>query len=498
MALRRLALFAVWCSAVAALAEPSSAPSRLWLTAGGAGRAYQQTFDGRQANTGGVSPTTLHLSAAHFFLPNLGVNLESRGELFFARPVDAAGQPSGGGLSQPAFDVSVAAAGRLLPARWLSLELQLGWGLGARSAVDLSGPKTVGALFTAPSVGLAVGLTPVRAVSGQVYARVEPLLLGLGTPSGFSGATVVAGVQASLGALRLGDVQLGVAATVEYAGATGRAPGIDVTQHALRFGLGVSLLRWVEEPPAPKPVMPPLKGRVVSAKGDAVAGALVRLDGQLGATTDGNGAFSFAGVPRGKHRLVASFEGRKAPEVEVVAPASTVVVLRLDPPAGPGRLSGVVRGGEQPLAGAEVLAVEAKLSAKTDAEGRYQLAQVGPGPVTVQVQAEGFTAAEEVVQLAPGGEAVLDVTLTPRSATARATLRGLVRSKAGATLKATVRVVELKLKLAVKDDGRFVAEVPSGKYTLIIEARGFVTQTKTVEVSGGDQAIFHTELEPLR
>jgi hypothetical protein len=65
-------------------------------------------------------------------------------------------------------------------------------------------------------------------------------------------------------------------------------------------------------------------------------------------------------------------------------------------------------------------------------------------------------------------------------------------------VKATVRVVELKVKLAVKADGRFTADVPSGKYTLVIEAKGYVTQTKTVVVSGGDQAIFHTELERSR
>jgi hypothetical protein len=58
--------------------------------------------------------------------------------------------------------------------------------------------------------------------------------------------------------------------------------------------------------------------------------------------------------------------------------------------------------------------------------------------------------------------------------------------------------VELKLKLEVKADGRFSAEVPSGKYTLIIQSPGFVTQTHVVEVSGGDQAIFHAELERLR
>ena len=93
---------------------------------------------------------------------------------------------------------------------------------------------------------------------------------------------------------------------------------------------------------------------------------------------------------------------------------------------------------------------------------------------------------------------MLDFLLVAKATEVRATLRGLIRAKSGEMVKATVRVVELKLKLEVKADGRFSAEVPSGKYTLVIEARGFVTQTKTVEVSGGDQAIFHAELEPAR
>jgi hypothetical protein len=118
--------------------------------------------------------------------------------------------------------------------------------------------------------------------------------------------------------------------------------------------------------------------------------------------------------------------------------------------------------------------------------------------VTVQVRAEGFTGADEVAQVPPGGAAQVDFTLTPKTVAVRATLRGLIRTKSGEAVKATVRVVELKLKLQVKADGRFSAEVPSGRYTLVIEARGFVTQTKSVEVSGGDQAIFHAELERLR
>ena len=74
----------------------------------------------------------------------------------------------------------------------------------------------------------------------------------------------------------------------------------------------------------------------------------------------------------------------------------------------------------------------------------------------------------------------------------------VISSAAGPVAKATVRVVELKLKQAVKADGRFEVEVPGGKYTLVIEAPKHVTQTKQVEVADGDQAIFQIELEKLR
>ena len=474
---------------------PPPAPTRLWITGGVAGRQYQQELVAQPpVNLTGFSPTTLHLSGAHFF-NRFGVDVEGRGELFFAKQTVPA---TGLSVPLPAFDLSAAAAVRFVPLSWLTFEGQVGWAVGERSVITQDGALgTAHLFFTGPSLGLVAGLAPTRAVSGQLYVRAVPVVFGLGTPTNFRLLSLSVGAQASLGALHLGDAQLGVAVSVEYA-ATGMVTNASwANQNALRLGVGLSVQQWMEEPPPPKPALPSLKGRVLSSTDQPVEGAVVVLDDTERTRSDASGAFTFAGVARGKHRVSASKEGASPVSLEVTTPSSAVV-LTLGAPTGPGRVAGVVRAGATVLAGAEVLAVETQQRAKSGADGTYLLPRVGPGPVTVQVKAEGFTSAEEVVQVAPGGEAAVDFTLTPSTVAVRATLRGLIRDTSGEPVKATVRVVELKLKLQVKADGRFTADVPSGKYTLVIEARGFVAQTKTVEVSGGDQAIFHAVLERVR
>ena len=96
----------------------------------------------------------------------------------------------------------------------------------------------------------------------------------------------------------------------------------------------------------------------------------------------------------------------------------------------------------------------------------------------------------------PEGEASLSFTLVKAGERQMATIRGLVKSAIGKPVKGTVKVSDVNLTVPVKADGRFVVQVPGGKYTLTIEAAGYVTQVKTVEVADGDQAIFHCDLQP--
>lgn len=479
--------------ASAAQAQVLSSPGRLWLTGGAAYRDHEQFLpDGSlSVRVGGsgraIAPWNLHLSAAYFFTDFLGANLEARGEHFFAI------QPSGRTIAQPGAELALSVAGRWLAKPWLSLEAHVGWGLQLRSLIA-PGPVAQDVGFTGPSLGVAINLSPSKGFVSQLFFRAQPANFLLTGIAGFQGWSVAGGAQVSLGALRLGDVQLGAAMTLEVVSSRLVADLGVAQQTAARLGLGLSMMRAPVEPLGdPGQRLETLAGKVVSGEG-ALAGVVVTLDGALPTRTDDTGAFSFTEVVAGSHALAARKEGFKPGSLEVKVPGEAVT-LTLVAATGPGRIRGVVSSGEKLISGASIVSGAQRTS--SDAEGKYVLEQAGPGPVKVMVKASGFTDAEEVAQVPAEAEAALDFVLVPQEVEVRATLRGLIRAKDGTAVKATVRVVGLKLKIAVKD-GRFSADVPRGKYTLIIEARGFVTQTKSVEVSSGDQAIFHAEMERAR
>ncbi|HYV44969.1 MAG TPA: carboxypeptidase regulatory-like domain-containing protein [Myxococcaceae bacterium] len=80
-------------------------------------------------------------------------------------------------------------------------------------------------------------------------------------------------------------------------------------------------------------------------------------------------------------------------------------------PSGPGRIHGlVVREGNAPIPGAKV-EVPGKDPVLTGVDGSFALEKVPPGPLEMTVTAAGFKARAESVNVAPGGELKLTVTL---------------------------------------------------------------------------------------
>ncbi|MBL8916984.1 MAG: carboxypeptidase regulatory-like domain-containing protein, partial [Archangium sp.] len=136
-------------------------------------------------------------------------------------------------------------------------------------------------------------------------------------------------------------------------------------------------------------------------------------------------------------------------------------------------------------------------STQTDEKGAYTFAAVGPGPVKVRVEAQGFNQADEVAQVPAEGEATLDVTLEALGKGSPATVRGLIRSRTGEAVKANVVVKGVNKKVPVNAEGRFVVTIPGGDYFFVISAPGYVSQTKKVTLADGDQAIFHCELQKV-
>ena len=65
-------------------------------------------------------------------------------------------------------------------------------------------------------------------------------------------------------------------------------------------------------------------------------------------------------------------------------------------------------------------------------------------------------------------------------------------------MEAQVRVLELGLAARADKVGRFRFDVPPGRYTLTIEATGFVSQRKAVPVGAAEQNIFNVNLQRQR
>jgi uncharacterized membrane protein len=150
--------------------------------------------------------------------------------------------------------------------------------------------------------------------------------------------------------------------------------------------------------------------------------------------------------------------------------------------------------------GATPLAATLEVNGKempTSAAGMLALEDLPPGPMSIKATAPGFNPIEEGASIVAGRSSELTITLVPEKKTVPATLRGQVRSaRGGKPVVAQLEIRELKQTIAADEGGAFSVQIPGGKYTVRISAAGFVTQTKTVTVRDGDQAIFNVDLAP--
>jgi hypothetical protein len=226
---------------------------------------------------------------------------------------------------------------------------------------------------------------------------------------------------------------------------------------------------------------------------------MVTIDSAAPVPVDAMGQLIVKTEP-GPHNVSAKLSGYRPAlgSANVTAGKTTLASLQLEALTGPGTLSGVVRASStgQPVADATVTAGELP-PVQTGADGTYKFDRIGPGPVKVRVEAQGFTFADEVAQIPPEAGATLDVQLEALGKGSPATVRGLVRSRTGEAIKASVVIKGVAQKVQVNAEGRFFVTVPGGTYLFVISAPGYVTQTKKVVLADGDQAILHTDLQKI-
>ncbi len=231
----------------------------------------------------------------------------------------------------------------------------------------------------------------------------------------------------------------------------------------------------------------------------ALTGGYEYVDRRLALKSDGFSAVQTA------HRFSLGLRGTLPDPV----PEKIVIVVPPPPPpppppprkpTGPGSIVGTViaQGKGTPVPGARVALAGTDKEAIADATGSFVLEQVGPGPLSLKITAQGFKPADEAVVVPPEAKATLQVSLQALGVKALATLRGQVRSPKGKPVPASIYIAEPKIRSRAAADGRFTVRVPGGRYSATVEAPGFISQTKVVEVADGDEAVFVIVLHPVR
>lgn len=498
-----LALMVVCASAARAEDEPFQPPvANVSLTGGVAlrgqvlrGDTLAGSLSTSNLNVTGFSPTVLRLRADWWFLKFVGLEGDLTTDFYSTRPKEMTGDAA---IDEPRRHARV--DGRLgLGVRYVS-----GFGLILHSGVGfgLSRVPYLAWRGTTLSTGTAFfNYGPVLRAGAQLYVSKLELNASLTGYIGFgSPGLLTLEPSAYVGWRFLELNELGLTLGFDYAYLHDLDLGGRFVGDTHRFTLGVRLSFL---PPKPVVVKKPdaapttVRVAVTLAGGQVATGATVTLDGVAPEAVDEKGERVMTVTP-GPHELKVSLTGYRAASQKVTAAggAETRAVIELQPLSGPGKLSGVVRAvSKTGIAGARVSVGES--TTQTDETGAYTFAAVGPGPVKVRVEAQGYNFADEVAQVPPEGEASLDVTLEALGKGSPATVRGLIRSRTGEALKATVVIKGRDGKVPVNAEGRFVVTIPGGEYFFVISAPGYVSQTKKVTLADGDQAIFHCELQKV-
>jgi hypothetical protein len=362
-------------------------------------------------------------------------------------------------------------------------------------------PVTRHGLLLAARVNVALG--PV-----DVQGKFEvPVALAVVDPAGrvTNAQGLTAGGSVRVQILRTGHLWWGLAIDGEYVRDIVYGPATAVTysskQELGRFGLSVDV-KW-QDPP----IEPPKFGNVAVSLTDAESGAPlageVTLEVGGGAqklAADAQGQASAQGVLPGPVVARAAVGGYEPAEAqgEVKAGYKTPLSLKLKkeaPKVGGAVVTVTERDSKTPLADADVTVGDKVV--KTDEKGMAKFEGLAPGAVAIAVKHAGHQPGSEAASVVAGKTAEVAVVMTPEKQKVPATLSGIVRStEGGKKIPAQLSIVELKLKVQAGADGTFSVKVPAGTYSITISSAGFASQTKSVVVKDGDQAIFNVDLHP--
>ncbi|MCB9555942.1 MAG: carboxypeptidase regulatory-like domain-containing protein [Deltaproteobacteria bacterium] len=204
-------------------------------------------------------------------------------------------------------------------------------------------------------------------------------------------------------------------------------------------------------------------------------------------------------IPRWNLLLRLSYRFNALPKA---APARPIVPTK-PPEISPARLAGRViddqSGTAIPSARVQIAGSAASSLAVDAQTGTFRSFALPPKRYVVIASAEGYQPRRITVELESGAEARTTLRLTPSGQTAPGTVRGVIRTLGGKSVgRATILLPTLDRTIEASADGSFSLSLSPGEYKLIISARGFRTQRKTILVRGSTTVILNVEMHRQR
>jgi hypothetical protein len=459
------------------------------LLYGGAIRTGSETDLGPGLSYTGFAPNDVSLSGAGFFLldDRVGLKAHFRREAFGL--YDGNARVTQGSL----FRASLGPTGRyrIGPARLegsVSYAFQQLPTFGTVQAPALVASSRHAVLLAARGL---VEFGPAQ-IDVRLDAPISFAHSGLVKSS--SGFGLGGGVRMQL--LRFGNLDWGVAADALWSQDTMAGDDTKATQSVVRVGLAIDV-QWRESSDRRHDADLHV---LVMADGQPKPGASVSLSstGPV-ATTGADGLAIFSKLEPSSFTCSVTAEGFEPSDVRVSLSSATrtnvsIPLSKEAPKVGAARIRVVAKEDGRPLQAKVVVGGTPK---ETGLDGVVMFEGLAPGPMEVQAGADDFQPAQEALSVVAGSTSHLKVELIPIAKRVPATLSGHIRSaKGGAPIAAALEIVELKQTLKADEAGAFVVLIPGGTYVITIAAPGFATQTKSVTVRDGDQAIFNVDLFP--
>jgi len=254
-----------------------------------------------------------------------------------------------------------------------------------------------------------------------------------------------------------------------------------------------------------------VQGRVVDLQSNGIADALITLrnpnqrsDEVSTATTDAQGSFALAGIPRkGQYRIEAFHPAYDSlGMVSASLPTEREILLRMRPARATGSLAGTVGDrGRKPISGAEISLFEVSdgrpvSRVRSDKQGAYRFAGVREGYYFARVTAEGYMdsgANHGAVAVRANGESLLNFTLE-----AGLQIRGLVVNHQGEPVMQAALLYKLPDAprweapriISTDLEGRFqLSGLPDAEISFTVQHRDYIEITVRLRPSSREQTI---------